>query len=95
MKVGVVGAGGVGTACSFAMALRGSARHIVRVNRTPERARGTVADLQHATVLGPPVSLQAGDEERGEDGASGRSGDPGGTHGQPPVVSCCILGRVS
>lgn len=61
MKAGIVGAGAVGTACMFAMALRGSARRIVLVNRTPERARGAVADLQYGTVLGPPVSLRAGD----------------------------------
>lgn len=60
MKVGIVGAGAVGRACMFAMALRGSAREIVLVNRTYERARGAVADLQYGTVLGPPVSLRAG-----------------------------------
>jgi L-lactate dehydrogenase len=67
MKVGIVGAGAVGTACMFAMALRGSAREIVLVNRTHERARGAVADLQYGTVLGPAVSLQAGhyDDLRG------------------------------
>ncbi len=67
MKVGIVGAGAVGTACMFAMALRGSARRIVLVNRTHERARGAVADLQYGTVLGPPVSLEAGhyDDLRG------------------------------
>lgn len=61
MKVGIIGAGGVGTACMFALALRGSAREIVLVNRTRERARAAVADLQYGTVLGPPVSLRAGD----------------------------------
>lgn len=61
MKVGIIGAGLVGTACMFAMALRGSARQIVLVNRTHERARGAVADLQYGTVLGPAVSLRAGD----------------------------------
>lgn len=67
MMVGIVGAGAVGTACMFAMALRGSAREIVLVNRTHERARGAVADLQYGTVLGPPVSLRAGryDDLRG------------------------------
>jgi L-lactate dehydrogenase len=60
MKVGIVGAGAVGTACMIAMALRGSARRIVLVNRTHERARGAVADLQYGTVLGPAVSLRAG-----------------------------------
>jgi L-lactate dehydrogenase len=63
MKVGIVGAGAVGTACMFAMALRGSARRIVLVNRTHERARGAVADLQYGTVLGPAVSLEAGHYE--------------------------------
>ena len=92
MKVGIVGAGAVGTSCTFAMALRGSAREIVLVNRTHERARGAVADLQYGTVLGPAVSLRAGryDDLRGaaivmitagvnerEGGATDR-GDPAG-----------------
>jgi L-lactate dehydrogenase len=58
MKVGIVGAGGVGTACTFAMALRGSAREIVVVNRNRERARGMIADLQYGAVLAPTVSLR-------------------------------------
>jgi L-lactate dehydrogenase len=45
------------------MALRGSARQIVLVNRTHERARGAVADLQYGTVLGPAVSVRAGSYE--------------------------------
>ena len=61
MKVGIVGAGAVGTACMFALALRGSAREIVLVNRNHERARGAVADLQYGAVLEPHVSLRAGD----------------------------------
>ena len=61
MKVGVVGAGAVGTACMFAMALRGSAREIVLVNRNRKRAEGAVADLQYGSVLAPAVSLRAGD----------------------------------
>jgi len=60
-KVGIVGAGGVGTACIAAMALRGSAREIVLVNRDAARARGTVTDLQYGSVLAPPVELRAGD----------------------------------
>lgn len=60
VRIGIVGAGAVGTACLFAMALRGSAREIVLVNRTPERARGAVADLQYGAVLGPAVALSAG-----------------------------------
>lgn len=61
MKIGIVGAGAVGTACLFAMALRGSAREIVLVNRNRARAEGAVADLQYGSVLTPAVSLRAGD----------------------------------
>jgi L-lactate dehydrogenase len=43
------------------MALRGSAREIVLVNRNHERARGIVTDLQYGAVLAPTVSLRAGD----------------------------------
>jgi L-lactate dehydrogenase len=60
MKVGIIGAGAVGTACMFAMALRGSAREIILVNRNHERAKGAVADLQYGAVLVPAVSLRAG-----------------------------------
>ncbi len=60
MKIGIVGAGAVGTACMFAMALRGSAREIVLVNRTFERAKGAVIDLQYGALLGPAVSLRPG-----------------------------------
>jgi len=61
MKVGIVGAGAVGTACMFAMTLRGSACEIVLVNRNRARAEGAVADLQYGAVLAPAVSLRAGD----------------------------------
>ena len=61
MKVGIVGAGAVGTACMFAMALRGSAKEIVLVNRNRKRAEGAVADLHYGSVLAPTVDLQAGD----------------------------------
>jgi L-lactate dehydrogenase len=67
MKIGIIGAGAVGSACMFALALRGSAREIVLVNRSHERARGAVADLQYGAVLAPFVSLLAGhyDDLRG------------------------------
>lgn len=60
MKIGIVGAGAVGNACMFAMALRGSAREVVLVNRSFERAKGAVIDLQYGAVLAPGVSLRAG-----------------------------------
>ena len=42
------------------MALRGSAREIVLVNRSFERAKGAVVDLQYGAVLAPAVHLRAG-----------------------------------
>jgi L-lactate dehydrogenase len=61
MKVGIVGAGNVGSACLLALVMRGVAREIVVVNRRPERARGVVTDLQYGAALSPPVELRAGD----------------------------------
>lgn len=61
MKVGIVGAGAVGSSCMFALALRGSAHEIVLVNRNRARAEGAVTDLRYGTVLTPTVSLRAGD----------------------------------
>jgi hypothetical protein len=43
----------------LAMALRGSAREIVLVNRTFERAKGAVTD-RYGAVLAPAVHLRAG-----------------------------------
>jgi L-lactate dehydrogenase len=60
-KVGVVGAGAVGQACTFALLLRGSAREIVLVNRTRGRARGAATDMRFAAPLGPAVAIRDGD----------------------------------
>ena len=53
MKVGVVGAGGVGAACVLALAARGSAREVVVVNRTRARARAVAADVRYGAPLSP------------------------------------------
>ena len=60
MKVGIVGAGSVGTACLQSIVLRGSAREVVLVNRNAARAKGDVTDLQYGALLAPRVSLRAG-----------------------------------
>jgi L-lactate dehydrogenase len=46
MKVGIVGAGNVGCACAMAAVIRGCAREIVVVNRTPETAQAVATDLR-------------------------------------------------
>lgn len=70
MKVGVVGAGGVGAACALALAARGSAREVVVVNRNRARARAVALDVRHGAPLSPRrVDVRDGDFEdlRGAD----------------------------
>jgi L-lactate dehydrogenase len=61
MKVGIIGAGAVGSACLTALVARGGAREIVVVNRERKRAEGLVTDAQYGAVLWPYVELRAGD----------------------------------
>src|SRR6185312_3585759 len=61
MKVGIVGAGAVGSACLLSVVMRGSAREVVLVNRNRKRAQGVVTDIQYGTVLLPPITLGCGD----------------------------------
>ena len=61
MKVGIVGAGAVGSACFLSMVMRGSAREVVLVNRDRKRAKGVVTDVQYGTVLSPPITVRDGD----------------------------------
>ena len=61
MKVGIVGAGAVGSACLMSVVLRGSAREVVLVNRDRKRALGVVTDVQYGAILSPDVTVRAGD----------------------------------
>jgi L-lactate dehydrogenase len=61
MKVGIVGAGAVGSACLLSLAIRGVAREIILVNRNKKRAEGVVTDARYGSVLLPAVDLRAGD----------------------------------
>jgi L-lactate dehydrogenase len=60
MKIGIIGAGAVGTACAFATVMRGFATEIVLLDRDRNRARGVVSDLQYGAVLSPAVTLIEG-----------------------------------
>lgn len=60
MKVGVVGAGAVGTACRMAIIGRGGAHEIGVIDKDEGRVRGLVTDMQYGTPLGPPVRLVGG-----------------------------------
>jgi L-lactate dehydrogenase len=63
MKVGIIGAGAVGSACFLSLVIRGSAREIVLVNRDRKRAQGVVTDVQYGTVLSSPIAVCDGDYE--------------------------------
>ena len=61
MKVGIVGAGAVGSACLLSVVMRGSAREVVLVNRNRKRAQGVVTDVQYGSVLFPRITVRDGD----------------------------------
>ncbi len=61
MNVGIVGAGGVGSACLLSLVMRGVACQVVVLDKNHERAKGVVADLQYGATLSPAVELRAGD----------------------------------
>src|SRR3984893_6132697 len=61
MKIGVSGAGAVGSACLLSSILRGIAREIVVVNRERKRARAVVTDLQYGAALASVVQIRDGE----------------------------------
>jgi L-lactate dehydrogenase len=61
MKIGVVGAGAVGSACLLSSIVRGVAREIVVVNRDRQRAKAVVTDLRYGAALSPVVQIRDGD----------------------------------
>ncbi len=61
MKVAIIGAGAVGSACLTALVMRGCASEIIVIDRTPEKARGLVTDVQYGATLSPSVVIRAGD----------------------------------
>jgi L-lactate dehydrogenase len=61
MKIGIVGAGRVGSACALAAVVRGSARHIVVVDRNPKRAKAVATDLRYGSPLCPKTTIVDGD----------------------------------
>jgi L-lactate dehydrogenase len=62
MKVGIIGAGGVGSATLLALVTRGTAAcQVIVLDKNQARAKGVVADLQYGATLSPAVELRAGD----------------------------------
>jgi L-lactate dehydrogenase len=61
MKVGIVGAGFVGSTAAYAMVMRGIGREVVLVDRNAERAAAEADDLRHAVPFAHPLQITAGD----------------------------------
>src|SRR5260221_629654 len=61
MKIGVVGAGAVGSACLLSSVLRGVAREIVVVNRERRRAKAVATDLRYGAALSSVVEIRDGE----------------------------------
>jgi malate/lactate dehydrogenase len=51
MKIGIIGAGGVGSACLLSLVMRGIACQVVMLDKNQERANGVVADLRYGATL--------------------------------------------
>lgn len=60
MKVGVIGAGGVGAACVVALAMRNCAREIVIIDKDDKRAQGVATDVRYGAALSGIVDIIAG-----------------------------------
>lgn len=61
MKVGIIGAGMVGSSAGYAMVLEGVATDIVFVDINMPFARAQAEDILHATPVSNPVRVTAGD----------------------------------
>ena len=61
MKIGVIGAGAVGSACLLSIVMRGCAREIVVLNRNRKRASAIATDMQYGATLSSAVDIRDGD----------------------------------
>jgi len=60
-KIGIVGAGMVGSASAFAMVMRGVGREIVLVDLNRARAEAEANDIFHAVPFAHPMTVRAGE----------------------------------
>jgi L-lactate dehydrogenase len=60
MKVGVIGAGAVGSAAAYAIVMTGAASELVIVDANEKLARAQAEDISHATPFAAPARVTAG-----------------------------------
>ena len=63
MKVGIIGAGSVGSATAFALIMRGVARKVVLIDANEKRAQAEAMDIAHATPFAYANKNKAGTYE--------------------------------
>lgn len=63
MKIGIVGAGGVGSAAAFSLVMRGVARKVVLIDQNEARAQAEAEDIGHATPFAYANKVKAGGYE--------------------------------
>ncbi len=63
MKIGIIGAGMVGSAAGYALALRGLGRELVFVDKDADKAAAQAEDIAVASLAGRPLEVSAGDDK--------------------------------
>lgn len=61
MKIGIIGAGGVGSATAFALIMRGVARKIILIDQNRKKAEAEAEDIAHATPFAYANKIRTGD----------------------------------
>jgi L-lactate dehydrogenase len=61
MKIGIVGAGVVGSTAAYAMVMNGVGREIVLVDKNTKRAQAEADDIFHAVPFAHPLHVYAGE----------------------------------
>jgi len=60
MKIGIIGAGQVGSATAFALVLRGVAREVILIDTNTQKAEAEALDISHATTFAYASKVRAG-----------------------------------
>ncbi len=60
MKIGIIGAGQVGSATAFALILRGVAREVILIDSNEKKAEAEALDISHATTFAYASKVRAG-----------------------------------
>lgn len=61
MKVGIVGAGFVGSTAAYALVMRGVGREVILCDKNMARASSEADDIRHAVPFAHPLQVTAGD----------------------------------